>query len=77
MKAFERKNIIQFYPGISYISLYIILFLGADSLKQFAKDIGKEDALHIVRLDVTKDASVNDAKVRCDTYGNKTFFNII
>ena len=30
---------------------------------EFAKGVGKKDLLHIVKLDVTKDDSVNQAKV--------------
>ena len=30
---------------------------------EYAKGVGKKDLLHIVKLDVTKDDSVNQAKV--------------
>ena len=36
---------------------------GADSLLQHAKNLGKEDCLRVVQLDVTKDSSVLNAKV--------------
>ena len=42
----------------------LFLNLGAESLKQRAKELGKEELLHIVRLDVTQDESVENAKVR-------------
>ena len=42
----------------------MFLNLGAESLIQHAKDLGKEDLLHIVRLDVTRDESVANARVR-------------
>ena len=36
--------------------------IGADKLKQYAKEIGRDDVLHVLKLDVTKDESVNDAR---------------
>ena len=37
--------------------------IGADNLRKYAKDVGRENLLHILRLDVTNDDSVYSAKV--------------
>ena len=42
---------------------------GAEKLKQYAKELGRGEDLYILKLDVTKDESVNDAKV---TFNFKT-----
>ena len=39
---------------------------GAEKLKQYAKEMGRGEDLYIIKLDVTKDDSVNDAKVNFD-----------
>ena len=39
---------------------------GAEKLKQYAKEMGRGEDLYIIKLDVTKDDLVNDAKVNFD-----------
>ena len=46
-----------------YSQIFFITQIGADSLMQHAKNLGKEDCFRIVQLDVTKDDSVVNAKV--------------
>ena len=47
---------------------FFLMQTGADSLLQHAKNLGKEDCLRVVQLDVTKDSSVLNAKVSlCDS----------
>ena len=42
----------------------ISFVLGADNLRKFARKVGREDMLHILKLDVTNDDSVHNAKVK-------------